>query len=189
MLSLNIYTLGVNTALHVFLQSHFSNWRISHSGIWSLGFDPKYFGWSGGETSYWRLTNTKVISANFWNLAAILIIFQSTAVVLAKSLANVSQIFSSRRRLYWGYEGTILCWRRARLCDLQVRTGELFMLQLGIIRCAWKHLDPGFWPTFGGARSDFDLVKASNCYISLKRLWPSIFLKEQGVIILFVISK
>ena len=88
MLSLNIYTLGVNTALHVFLQSHFSNRRISHSGIWSLGFDPKYFGWSGGETLYWRLTNTKVICANFSNLAAILIIFQSTAAVFAKVLAR-----------------------------------------------------------------------------------------------------
>ena len=58
-----------------------------HTGIWSLGFDPKYFGWSGGETLYWRLTNTKVISANFSNLAAILIIFQSTAAVFAKVLA------------------------------------------------------------------------------------------------------
>ena len=111
---------------------YFSTWRISHTGIWSLGFDPKYFGWSGGETLYWRLTNTKVISilsANFSNLAVILIIFQRTAAVFTKSSGKVSQIFSSRRRVYWGYEGTLLCWRRARLWDLQVRTRELFMLQ------------------------------------------------------------
>ena len=28
---------------------------------WSLGFDPEFFGWNGGGTSYWRLTSTKVI--------------------------------------------------------------------------------------------------------------------------------
>ena len=118
-----------------------------HTGIWSLGFDPKYFGWSGGETLYWRLTNTKVISilsANFSNLAVILIIFQRTAAVFTKSSGKVSQIFSSRRRVYWGYEGTLLCWRRARLCDLQVRTRELFMFQARNYLCCSEPLGPGF---------------------------------------------
>ena len=33
----------------------------SCTGTWSLGFDPEFFGWNGGGTSYWRWTSTKVI--------------------------------------------------------------------------------------------------------------------------------
>lgn len=31
------------------------------TGIWSHGFDPKYFGLNGGGILYWTLTSTKVI--------------------------------------------------------------------------------------------------------------------------------